>query len=147
MAYSLLLWRRPAATKQSLLLIGVWCIWLSILSSRLQLKLLLLWAWFQFFVIWQLQERYPRYRRAMNPVWYLLWNVPNDVDCALEILKEKAAADSPAVAGVDTPPRESPKRNHLARPKFSRSRASSVRHLYGLLPAIAKCSLADKLSW
>lgn len=89
-AKNLFLWRRPKACKQSLCLIGAWALFLSILPGYLQLKLLLLWAWFQFFVIWPLQDRYPRYRRALNPLWYLLWNVPNDAECAMEVLRERA---------------------------------------------------------
>lgn len=65
----MILWRRPKATKQSLLLICASAFTLSIMSGYLQLKLFLLWVWFQFFIIWPLQDRWPRYRRALNPWW------------------------------------------------------------------------------
>lgn len=72
---SFVLWRRPSATKQSLAVLACWTVCLSIMSARLQLKLLLLWIWAQFFIVWPIQDRHPRYRRALNPWWWLLWNV------------------------------------------------------------------------
>lgn len=122
-SHSFILWRRPKATKQSLLIMACWTVLLSILSARLQLKLLLLWVWFQFFIVWPVQDRYPRYRRALNPWWWLLWNVPNDAESALEILKSRAATTT---SGTATPPNVT--RSRSASNASFRSSHSLLKH-------------------
>lgn len=144
-----MLWRRPAATKQSLVVMAVWIICLSILSARVQLKLLLLWVWFQFFIVWPIQDRHPRYRRALNPWWWLLWNVsisappysvtsadppwfvqvPNDAESALEILKARAAAAAADPASDKySRPRSVSNASHRS---IHSLRRRSVRHVRG----------------
>lgn len=91
-----MLWRRPSATNLSLTILSVYALVLSIMPGYLQLKLALLWAWWQFFVIWPLQDAFPQYRRALNPFWYLLWNVSTRV-ADLKMIVSRGAPDQSAV--------------------------------------------------
>ncbi|CAH7690379.1 hypothetical protein PPACK8108_LOCUS25715 [Phakopsora pachyrhizi] len=34
-------------------------------------------------------ERYPKYRKFMNPIWLMLWDVPTDQEFVLQILEER----------------------------------------------------------
>lgn len=56
---------------------------------------------FEFFVLMPLRSHYPRYRRLFSIIEWFLWDVPNDSELAMEIIRKRhrsAELDSDEVA-------------------------------------------------
>jgi hypothetical protein len=56
---------------------------------------------FEFFVLMPLRSHYPRYRRLFSIIEWFLWDVPNDSEFAMEIIRKRhrsAELDSDEVA-------------------------------------------------
>ncbi|GAA93677.1 uncharacterized protein L969DRAFT_90199 [Mixia osmundae IAM 14324] len=84
------LWRRPTATYRTLSILCCCSLMLAFLPAGMQVKALFGWLGFHFFVLSYLQDAYPKYRRALNPLFWLLWDAPTDAECALDMLAERA---------------------------------------------------------
>jgi hypothetical protein len=52
-------------------------------------KFLWLLLGFTFFILLPLQSHYPRYRRPLSPVWWVLWGSPTDAQFAIQLLRRR----------------------------------------------------------
>lgn len=118
--------RRPAATRTSLTILTCCSLFLCCIPGWLQYKASTGYLGFQFFVIWPLQDRHPRLRRALNPIWWMFWDVKSDADLALEVMKHRHREETPAVNSKDTLHVSTSRRNEAANFKQPKSGAVSV---------------------
>lgn len=44
---------------------------------------------FTFFCLMPLQSHYPRYRRPLSPIWWVLWGSPTDAQFAVQLLRRR----------------------------------------------------------
>ncbi|PWN49836.1 hypothetical protein IE53DRAFT_380250 [Violaceomyces palustris] len=86
---NLILWRNPAATQRSLILIGCCTIFVTFASAHLIVKTTFLGIGISFFCLFPLQSHYPRYRRPLSPVWWVLAGAPTDAQFAVKLLRER----------------------------------------------------------
>ncbi|KAI8883304.1 hypothetical protein K501DRAFT_249843 [Backusella circina FSU 941] len=84
---NLFTWKRPIKTRLLLALILSSSFLLSIIPFRLVCKMAFLYVGFEFFVLQALRSHYPRHRRLFNILNLLLWDVPNDAEYALEVMR------------------------------------------------------------
>ncbi|KAI9487493.1 MAG: hypothetical protein EXX96DRAFT_535650 [Benjaminiella poitrasii] len=84
---NLFTWKRPAKTRILLVIIASSSFFLSIIPIRFVAKIVFLYVGFEFFVLQALRSYYPRYRRLFNILNLLLWDVPNDAEYALEVIR------------------------------------------------------------
>jgi hypothetical protein len=62
-------------------------VFLTFLPLRFIVKAAFLYIGFEFFVLQALRSYYPRHRRLFNILNLLLWDVPNDAEYALEVMR------------------------------------------------------------
>jgi hypothetical protein len=84
---SLFTWKRPIKTHFLLALILSSSFLLSVMPFRIVCKMAFLYVGFEFFVLQALRSHYPRHRRLFNILNLLLWDVPNDAEYALEVMR------------------------------------------------------------
>lgn len=53
------------------------------------MKILYAYLGMAFFAFFRLQDRYPRFRRAFNPLFYLLWAAPTDADVVIYLIRKR----------------------------------------------------------
>lgn len=97
-AKNMALWRAPVATVRALVWLGLMAFgslyltpWILVRSIGLLLGAL-------FFVLLPIVEYHPELLPKDNPVDLLLAGVPNDAQCAIQILRKRAAAGQPLVS-------------------------------------------------
>lgn len=91
---------------------------LTILPFKLIGKILFLHVGIEFFVLQALRSYYPRHRRLFNILNLLLWDVPNDAEYALEVVRlngnSKKGSSTSAIINktiaTDGPPRPTPQK-------------------------------------
>lgn len=86
---SLILWRSPSATKRTISLLTLCAAWVTLADARTVWKSVLLGVGIFAFALVPLQVYYPRYRRALNPIWWVLWGCPTDAQFAISILRQR----------------------------------------------------------
>ncbi|KAI8982388.1 hypothetical protein BDF20DRAFT_866661 [Mycotypha africana] len=84
---NLLTWKRPAKTRFLLILVLASSLFLSLFPVRFIAKFTFFYMGFEFFVLQALRSHYPRHRRLFNILNLLLWDVPNDAEYALEVVR------------------------------------------------------------
>ncbi|KAG2236230.1 hypothetical protein INT48_008590 [Thamnidium elegans] len=106
---NLVTWKRPAKTRFLLVMIAGLTFFLSILPLRLIGKMTFLYIGIEFFVLQALRSHYPRHRRLFNILNLLLWDVPNDAEYAMEVVRLNGKDDnSTVVIATEGPPRPTP---------------------------------------
>lgn len=78
------------------------CLYLIVMPIKWVLRGFFSWAGFQFFVVWQLQDQFPQYRRALFPLWWILYAIPTDAEAALHILQKRSAQIRPVLLRHDS---------------------------------------------
>lgn len=94
-------WKRPYKSRLLLLFFLVSGILFSVIPARFQVKWFFFMCGFEFFVLMPLRSHYPRYRRLFSIIEWFLWDVPNDSEFAMEIIRKRhrsAELDSDEVA-------------------------------------------------
>lgn len=86
---SLILWRSPSATKRTISLLTLCGAWVTLADAHTVWKSVLLGIGIVAFALVPLQVYYPRYRRALNPIWWVLWGCPTDAQFAISILRQR----------------------------------------------------------
>lgn len=86
-SHSLVTWKRPARTRFLIVMLVIACMVLSVIPLKYVAKTIPLHIWFEFFVLQGLRSHYPRHRRLFNVLNLLLWDVPNDAEYALEVVR------------------------------------------------------------
>jgi hypothetical protein len=61
----------------------------TVIPTRFQIKWFFFMCGFEFFVLMPLRSHYPRYRRLFNIIEWFLWDVPNDSEFAMEIIRKR----------------------------------------------------------
>lgn len=75
---------------------GFSCLILTVIPLRLVAKMIPLHIGFEFFVLQALRSHYPRHRSLFNALNLLLWDVPNDAEYALEVVRLSHNTTQPA---------------------------------------------------
>lgn len=88
---NLLLWRNPKASQRTALLLFLLVIFTMFCSAALVLKTFFFGLGFTFFALMPLQTLYPRYRRALNPLWWAVLGSPTDAQWAVQLLRQRHA--------------------------------------------------------
>lgn len=86
---NLLLWRNPRASQRSAFLIALATIFVTVCSTHTVIKTLLLLLGITFFGLLPLRSLYPRYRRALDPLWWLVLGSPTDAQYAVHLLRQR----------------------------------------------------------
>ncbi|KAA1128665.1 hypothetical protein PGTUg99_021893 [Puccinia graminis f. sp. tritici] len=86
---NLYLWRRPRACwRTSLMLTGILLYTLAI-TQKWMVKNFLGWLGIEFFFLLGFTDQYPKFRKILNPIWLILYDIPTDSEFALEVLQER----------------------------------------------------------
>lgn len=101
---------------------------LTILPLRLITKMSFLYIGVEFFVLQALRSHYPRHRRLFNILNLLLWDVPNDAEYAMEVVRLNGKEDnnSTVVAAAEGPPRPTPPKLSVSMTDLSTSIVDTV---------------------
>lgn len=100
---------------------------LSILPLRLIIKMAFLYIGVEFFVLQALRSHYPGHRRLFNILNLLLWDVPNDAEYAMEVVRLNGKDNnSAAVAATEGPPRPTPPKLSVSMTDLSTSIVDTV---------------------
>ncbi|MBW0468354.1 hypothetical protein O181_008069 [Austropuccinia psidii MF-1] len=86
---NLYLWRRPSACWRTTFMMIVILLYNLSISQKWVLKNFLGWLGIEFFFVFGFVEKYPQFRRALNPVWLLFYDIPTNREFALQILQER----------------------------------------------------------
>lgn len=86
---NLLLWRNPKASRRTAILLAVLVLFVTVSSPALVQKVFLLGCGITFFGLMPLQTLYPRYRRALNPLWWAVLGAPTDAQWAIQLLRSR----------------------------------------------------------
>ncbi|KAM3582190.1 hypothetical protein VKS41_005618 [Umbelopsis sp. WA50703] len=89
MTRNLVTWKRPYKSRMLLIFFLLSGLTFSIIPSKYQLKWFFFVCGFEFFVLMPLRSHYPRYRRLFSILDWFLWDVPNDSEFALEIIRKR----------------------------------------------------------
>ncbi|KAF1803376.1 hypothetical protein V8B55DRAFT_1504990 [Mucor lusitanicus] len=84
---NLLTWKRPLKTRILLFVICTSSVFLTFIPLRYVGKMTFFYLGFEFFVLQALRSHYPRHRRLFNILNLLLWDVPNDAEYAMEVVR------------------------------------------------------------
>ncbi|KAI8643547.1 hypothetical protein BD408DRAFT_414752 [Parasitella parasitica] len=84
---NLLTWKRPVKTRILLMLLSICSVLLTFIPLRFVGKMVFFHIGFEFFVLQALRSHYPRHRRLFNILNLLLWDVPNDAEYAMEVVR------------------------------------------------------------
>ncbi|WAQ83292.1 hypothetical protein PtA15_3A661 [Puccinia triticina] len=85
---NLYLWRRPRACwRTSFMLTGILLYTLAI-SQKWLIKNFLGWLGVEFFFLLGFTDKHPKFRKILNPIWLVLYDIPTDAEFALEVLQE-----------------------------------------------------------
>ncbi|KAL9547032.1 hypothetical protein MBANPS3_006374 [Mucor bainieri] len=84
---NLLTWKRPLKTRMLLVAICASSVFLTFIPLRYVGKTAFFYLGFEFFVLQALRSHYPRHRRLFNILNLLLWDVPNDAEYAMEVVR------------------------------------------------------------
>ncbi|KAJ2956274.1 hypothetical protein NQZ79_g7868 [Umbelopsis isabellina] len=101
MTRNLVTWKRPYKSRMLLIFFLLSGLIFSIIPSKYQVKWIFSVCGFEFFVLMPLRSHYPRYRRLFSIIDWFLWDVPNDSEFALEIIRKRhrsAEMDSEEIA-------------------------------------------------
>lgn len=86
---SLILWRNPLATKRTIGLLTLCGAWVTLADAHTVWRAVLFGIGLCAFGLFPLHFYYPRYRRPLNPIWWVLWGCPTDAQFAISILRER----------------------------------------------------------
>ncbi|PKI84447.1 hypothetical protein MVES1_001769 [Malassezia vespertilionis] len=86
---NILLWRNPAASQRTLVQLVLSCAFVTFCSAHLVFKFILFVIGFTFFALMPLQTHYPRYRRPLNPLWWIVLGSPTDAQYAVMLLRQR----------------------------------------------------------
>lgn len=110
---NILLWRNPATSKRTVVLLSLSAAFVTFCSAHTVVKTVLFAIGFSFFGLMPLQEHYPRYRRPLNPLWWLVLGSPTDAQYAVQLLRQRHLnyqewlqhnANDPSAAGAPPQP-------------------------------------------
>lgn len=88
---NLLLWRNPEASRRTAILLFGLVVFVTFASPALVLKMFFFALGMTFFTLMPLQTLYPRYRRALNPLWWAVLGAPTDGQWAIQLLRSRHA--------------------------------------------------------
>lgn len=88
---NLLLWRNPRASQRTAFLLLILVVITTVCNPALVLKMFFFGCGFTFFALMPLQTLYPRYRRALNPLWWAVLGAPTDGQWAVQLLQQRHA--------------------------------------------------------
>ncbi|KAI8582789.1 hypothetical protein K450DRAFT_226914 [Umbelopsis ramanniana AG] len=89
MTRNLVTWKRPYKSRLLLLFFICSGVAFAILPTRFQIKWIFFMVGIEFFVLMSLRSHYPRYRRLFSIIEWFLWDVPNDSEFAMEIIRKR----------------------------------------------------------
>ncbi|KAK4046806.1 hypothetical protein OIV83_005801 [Microbotryomycetes sp. JL201] len=75
--------------------LGALCLILVVTPAWFQLKVFWLYLGIEFFALWKLRELFPRYRRALTPVWWIFLGAPTDSQLAAFIMRKRHLQQKP----------------------------------------------------
>lgn len=86
---NLLLWRNPRASQRTAIILLLISLLVTFISPALVLKAFFFFCGITFFALMPLQTLYPRYRRALNPLWWAVLGAPTDAQWAIQLLRKR----------------------------------------------------------
>ncbi|WFD18978.1 hypothetical protein MCAP1_001191 [Malassezia caprae] len=86
---NLLLWRNPHASRRTALILLLISLLVTLMSPALVFKTFFFFCGITFFALMPLQTLYPRYRRALNPLWWAVLGAPTDAQWAVQLLRKR----------------------------------------------------------
>jgi len=86
---NLYLWRRPRACwRTSFMLVGI-LLYTMVISQKWLVKNFLGWLGIEFFFLLGFTDKHPQFRKILNPIWLILYDIPTDSEFALQVLQER----------------------------------------------------------
>ena len=86
---NLLLWRNPRASQRTAIILLLISLLVTLVSPALVFKAFFFFCGITFFALMPLQTLYPRYRRALNPLWWAVLGAPTDAQWAIQLLRKR----------------------------------------------------------
>jgi len=86
---NLLLWRNPHASRRTAVILLLISLLVTLVSPALVFKAFFFFCGITFFALMPLQTLYPRYRRALNPLWWAVLGAPTDAQWAIQLLRKR----------------------------------------------------------
>ena len=86
---NILLWRNPRASRSTVAMLSALTAFTTVCSAHCVFKTFMFLLGFTFFALMPLQAHYPRYRRPLNPLWWLVLGSPTDAQYAVQLLRER----------------------------------------------------------
>ncbi|KAI7893134.1 uncharacterized protein EV154DRAFT_502575 [Mucor mucedo] len=124
---NLVTWKRPAKTRFLLIMVIGSSFFLTILPFKLIGKMVFLHIGIEFFVLQALRSYYPRHRRLFNILNLLLWDVPNDAEYALEVVRLNGPLRKPKTeTTTQGPPRPTPQKFSVSMSDIPTSSVTTV---------------------
>ncbi|KAM0786570.1 hypothetical protein ACM66B_002026 [Microbotryomycetes sp. NB124-2] len=78
-----------------LLRLAAICLFIIVTPAWIQLKAFWLYLGVEFFALFRLRELFPRYRRALTPVWWIFLGAPTDSQLAAFIMRKRHLQQKP----------------------------------------------------
>ncbi|KAH9813348.1 hypothetical protein DFH28DRAFT_897095 [Melampsora americana] len=91
---NLYLWRHPKSCKSTSIKLFLILIYTTLISPKWLMKNFLAWLGFEFFLIFKLIETYPKFRKLFNPIYLIFYEIPNDSEYILHLLKQRSFKNS-----------------------------------------------------
>ncbi|GAN06987.1 hypothetical protein MAM1_0144c06477 [Mucor ambiguus] len=149
---NLLTWKRPLKTRILLFAICTSSVFLTFIPLRYVGKTTFFYIGFEFFVLQALRSHYPRHRRLFNILNLLLWDVPNDAEYAMEVVRlsrpiKKTSSDSTSSSSsTSTTSTSTDLRRRNLDYDSSSSSSTSHRHPPSAMPKKLSASMSDLMT-
>ncbi|SPO40328.1 uncharacterized protein PSFLO_05810 [Pseudozyma flocculosa] len=86
---NLILWRNPKASQRSVALLSLITVFVTFAPAHYVFKSLLFLVGITFFCLLPLQSYFPTHRKALSPVWWILFGAPTDAQFAVQLLRKR----------------------------------------------------------
>ncbi|POW07925.1 hypothetical protein PSHT_09765 [Puccinia striiformis] len=94
---NLYLWRRPQACWRASFMLIVVLLYTLAISQKWLIKNILGWLGIEFFFLLGFTDKYPKFRKILNPIWLILYDIPTDSEFALQVLQERGKNSNPSL--------------------------------------------------
>ncbi|CEP10279.1 hypothetical protein [Parasitella parasitica] len=143
---NLLTWKRPAKTRILLMLLCICSLMLTFIPLRFAGKMIFLHIGFEFFVLQALRSHYPRHRRLFNILNLLLWDVPNDAEYAMEVVRLSHSSKKDITVESSVSILSDVRRRNVHQDDATSGSSSSNHHPPSAMPKKLSASMSDLMT-
>ncbi|KAN0062286.1 hypothetical protein ACQY0O_005467 [Thecaphora frezii] len=86
-AKNLILWRNPTASQRSVALLSLITLFVAFAPAHYVWKAFFFFIGVNFFCLMPLQSHFPTHRKALSPVWWILFGAPTDAQFTIQLLR------------------------------------------------------------